>query len=147
MPKVKAVCLSKEKGIKKEVNSIILIENFGIEGDFHFKKDSNRQVSILIYEIFNEKKEELHKNNIEIQYGVFGENIILDNINFYNIKIGTKFIFESGVELEVSIIGKDCQIPCIIQKKTGSCIMPEYGIFCKVIKGGIIKNGDSCHYC
>jgi len=139
--------MSEKKGIKKEVDSILLIENFGIQNDFHAKKDSDRQVSILTYEIFNNKKIELVKNNINISYGIFGENIILDNINFNDIKIGNKFIFDSGVELEIKIIGKDCKIPCIIQKKTGNCIMPEYGIFCRVIKGGIIKNGDSCYYC
>ncbi len=147
MPQVKAVCMSANKGIKKETSSIFLIENLGVEGDFHAKRDSDRQVSILTYEIFNNKKIELLKNNIEITYGIFGENIIIDGINFYDIKKGTKIIFDNGVELEVKIIGKDCTSPCIIQQKTGSCIMPEFGIFCKVIKGGIIKNGDCCYYC
>ncbi|HOJ62988.1 MAG TPA: hypothetical protein PLE45_01090 [Spirochaetota bacterium] len=147
MPQVKAICLSDKKGIKIEVDSAIFIENFGIKNDFHAKKDSLRQVSILNYEIFHKKKDELLKNNIQIQYGAFGENLIIDDFDFNSIKIGTRFVFESKVELEVTIIGKDCISPCIIQKKTGNCIMPEYGIFCRVIKGGVLKNGDSCYYC
>jgi len=146
MPQIKAICVSNKKGIKREVNTALVVQNFGIENDFHAKENSLRQISILIYEIFQQKKDELYKNGINIDYGAFGENLILEGINFSEVKIGNKIFFDSGVELEITIIGKDCPAPCLIQQKTGSCIMPEYGIFCKVLKGGILKNGDCCYY-
>lgn len=147
MPQIKAICMSDKKGPKKEISSIKVIENFGIENDFHAKRDSDRQISILSDEIFQAKKDELIKNNIKIEYGAFGENIIIEGIEFDKIRIGTKFIFNSGVELEIKVIGKNCPSPCIIHNLTGSCIMPQYGIFCRVLKGGVIKNGDRCYYC
>ncbi len=43
------------------------------------------------------------------------------------------------VILEVTQLGKECKKPCSIYYRVGSCIMPKFGIFCKVISGGIIK--------
>lgn len=48
---------------------------------------------------------------------------------------------DNCIVLEVSQIGKNCPKPCSIYYRIGSCIMPNFGIFCKVVKGGIIKKG------
>jgi len=51
--------------------------------------------------------------------------------------------FKNGVILEVTQIGKECTHPCKIYYLVGYCIMPKEGIFCRVIKMGNIKNGQS----
>ncbi|OZV10211.1 MOSC domain-containing protein, partial [Tissierella sp. P1] len=43
---------------------------------------------------------------------------------------------------EVTQIGKECHTGCAISQKVGKCVMPKEGIFTKVLKGGIIKEGD-----
>jgi MOSC domain-containing protein YiiM len=53
---------------------------------------------------------------------------------------------EEEVKLEVTKIGKECPRPCRIYYLMGSCIMPEEGIFCKVVKPGKIKAGDKINY-
>ena len=91
---------------------------------------------------------------IELKPGDFGENLTTQGIDLVNLKIGTGLrIIPSGntesrrsinedIELEVTKIGKECHRYCAIYYKTGDCIMPREGIFCKVIKGGRIKAGD-----
>jgi len=44
---------------------------------------------------------------------------------------------------EVTQIGKECHTGCAISQQVGKCIMPKEGIFTKVIKGGVVKKGDT----
>lgn len=138
MQQVKAVCINRDKGPKNETEIISLTEDFGVNGDFHAVQGSLRQVSILLEsEILKARKLGLNVSN-----GAFGENIIVSGIEISEVSVGDIFKIAEDAELEVTIIGKECSIPCNIQKVTGKCIMPETGIFCKVLKGGVIKNGD-----
>ena len=136
MPKVKDVCISKLKGPKSEVKSINLIENLGVEGDFH-AKGGERQVSLLA----NESIDKMYEKGLKLQPGAFGENIVTEGIELISLSIGQK-IRIGETELEISKIGKECLERCQIFYQTGDCIMPREGVFAKVIKGGIIKLGD-----
>lgn len=142
MGKIKAICVSPYKGRKDSVNSATLIENYGIEGDFHSRKDSDRQVSFLSTEAIKEVIEK----GITIKNGDFGENIILDQIEIKDIKIGDIIKIGDSVEIEVRKIGKECVEPCIIYKTVGMCVMPTCGVFGRVLKGGVIKIDDFCDY-
>ncbi len=136
MSKVKATCISKVKGQKSQVTSINLIENLGVEGDFH-AKGGERQVSLLAEESIQKMREK----GLTLIPGAFGENIVTEGIELISLSIGQK-IKIGETELEISKIGKECPKRCEIFYKTGDCIMPREGVFAKVIKGGIIKAGD-----
>ncbi|HOV14301.1 MAG TPA: MOSC domain-containing protein [Spirochaetota bacterium] len=142
MGKIKAICISPQKGRKDSVKEVNIIENWGIEGDWHSKKDSDRQVSFLSTEAIKEVVEK----GIIIKDGDFGENFILTDIEIKNIKIGNIIKLGDSVQIEVKKIGKDCVEPCIIYKTVGMCVMPTCGVFGKVIKGGRVKVDDSCSY-
>ena len=45
--------------------------------------------------------------------------------------------------LQVTQIGKECHSGCVIGQTMGRCIMPEEGIFARVLRGGIVRNGDA----
>ncbi len=134
---VKAVCISKKKGAKKQnVFTGILKEDFGIIKDAH--AGSLRQVSLLA----EESIEKMRGKGLEINFGDFAENIVTSGIDLINLPLATKIKIGRGAILEVTQIGKVCVSRCAIYYKTGDCIMPKEGIFAKVLKGGIIKVGD-----
>ena len=134
---IKAICISEEKGtLKKNIDECMLIENFGLENDAH--AGSERQVSLLSYEIENAFFE---KNKLDLEAGVFGENLLVSGFDFKKMAIGTKLKC-GDVVLEITQIGKECHTGCNIREKTGDCIMPREGVFAKVVNGGKIKVGD-----
>lgn len=132
-----AVNISEKKGTqKKNVHSAKLIEDWGIEHDAHAGK-WHRQVSLLSYE----KIEEFKAKGAPVDEGAFGENLIVRGIDLKQLPIGTRL--QCGeVLLEVTQIGKQCHKGCEIFQIMGDCIMPREGIFTKVLKGGMISEGD-----
>ena len=77
----------------------------------------------------------------EVEFGAFGENLIVDGYDFRNLPVGTRFRC-NDVLLEMTQIGKECHSHCEIYKVVGDCIMPREGVFAKVLQGGTIKVGD-----
>lgn len=137
MGKVIAVCVSEIKGVqKKNIHSAKFIENYGIENDAH-AGNWHRQVSLLSYE----KIEDFRKRGANVKDGDFGENLIVEGIDFRNCPIGTQFLC-GDVVLELTQIGKECHNGCAIYKAMGDCIMPREGVFTKVLHGGTISEGD-----
>lgn len=137
MGKVIAVCTSPAKGTQKtNIGKGVFIEDFGIEGDAHAGR-WHRQVSLLSYN----KIEEFRARGAEVADGAFGENLVVEGIDFKTLPIGTRFQCNEVI-LELTQIGKECHHGCEIFQKMGDCIMPREGVFTKVIKGGVIKAGD-----
>ena len=137
MAKIIWICTSEKKGTQKtEVESAVLVENHGIEGDAHAGK-WHRQVSLLSYD----KIEDFRKRGANVELGAFGENIIIDEYDFRSMPIGTRFKI-GDVILELSQIGKECHSHCAIFHAVGDCIMPREGVFTEVIVGGEIRVGD-----
>ena len=46
------------------------------------------------------------------------------------------------VVLEITQIGKECHRGCAISRQVGRCIMPQEGVFSRVIRGGVVKAKD-----
>lgn len=137
MGKVRAVCISAEKGTPKHnVGKAEFVISHGLKGDAH-AGDWHRQVSLLSYQ----KIADFRAKGADVDDGAFGENLVVEDIDFKSLPIGT--ILRSGdVTLEMTQIGKECHSHCAIFKRMGDCIMPREGVFAKVIRGGIIKIGD-----
>lgn len=134
---LKAICISEEKGTQKhEIEVAVLVEDWGIERDAHAGK-WHRQVSMLSYE----KIEEFRAKGAEVDFGAFGENLIVEGFDLRTIPVGTKFQI-GDVLLELTQIGKECHSHCEIYKIMGDCIMPREGVFTKVLRGGLIRPGD-----
>lgn len=137
MGKVLATCISEIKGVqKRNVHKIHLIEDYGIEGDAHAGK-WHRQVSLLSWD----KIEAFRRKGAEIDDGAFGENLVVEGIDFRTLPIGTKFKC-NDVILQLTQIGKECHHGCAIFQKMGDCIMPREGVFAIVLHGGEICEGD-----
>lgn len=135
---IRAVCLSGQKGVEKRpVERGILIEDFGLEHDAH-AGHWHRQISLLSAD----KVEEFNRSGAGVKSGDFGENLVVEGIDFRSLPVGTRLHLESGALLEMTQIGKECHNGCAIKKRMGVCIMPVEGVFAKVLRGGEVKAGD-----
>lgn len=136
--KVLSINISDKKGIVKEpIKEGLFIENHGLENDAH-SGNWHRQVSLLGLESFNKMKD-MGLN--DLKFGDFAENITTEGIVLYELPIGTQVKIGETLH-EVTQIGKECHTGCAIAQKVGKCVMPKEGIFTKVLKGGLIKEGD-----
>lgn len=134
---VKAICISEKRGTQKEtIDNANIKFGYGIEGDAH-GGDWHRQISLLSYD----KIEDFRMKGAEIDFGAFGENLVVEGFDFRNLLVGTRFKC-NDVILEMTQIGKECHTHCQIYHKMGDCIMPREGVFAKVITGGTISVGD-----
>jgi TatD DNase family protein len=145
MGTVKAVCISAEKGTaKRNVGQAELVENHGLKGDAH-AGSWHRQVSLLSLQkidAFRAADLSGKSEGAGIIDGDFGENLVVDGIDFSALPEGT--VLRCGEALlEMTQIGKECHSHCAIFKRMGDCIMPREGVFARVIHGGIIKTGDT----
>jgi len=136
--RVVAVCKSEHKGMRKtSVGSAVLREGHGLLGDAHAGK-WHRQVSLLAMESIQKMRDK----GLDVGPGDFAENITTEGIPLADLPVGTHLLIGDQVLLEVTQIGKECHTRCAIYFQAGDCVMPREGIFCAVLKGGRIAEGD-----
>ena len=136
MGKILAICTSPKRGtVKTEVPSAVLTPEWGIVSDAH-GGNWHRQVSLLSAE-----KIEAFRKKIWVDYGAFGENLVIEGFDFRSLPVTSRFAI-GDVVLEMTQIGKECHNDCVIKQQTGECIMPREGVFARVLKGGEIHVGD-----
>lgn len=137
--RVIAVCSSEKKGTPKtDVGEGIIEVGFGLKGDAH-GGPWHRQVSLLAIEQIETMKDK----GFDVKPGSFAENICTEGFDLGSIHIGDRLRIGQTAILEVTQIGKECHTRCAIYNKIGECIMPEQGVFAKVIEGGVIRTGDT----
>ena len=137
MAVIRAICISDQKGTQKyRIPEGTFTEDYGIEGDAHVGK-WHRQVSLLSAE----KIQEFRDKGVQVEYGAFGENLVVEGCDLRSLPVGTRFAI-GEVLLEMTQIGKECHDHCAIYNVTGDCIMPREGVFAKVLHGGKVREGD-----
>ncbi|MCL5125834.1 MAG: MOSC domain-containing protein [Deltaproteobacteria bacterium] len=137
--RVIAVCSSEKKGTPKtDVGEGIIEVGFGLKGDAHGGA-WHRQVSLLAIEQIETMKDK----GFDVKPGSFAENICTEGFDHVGFDIGDRLRIGQTAILEVTQIGKECHTRCAIYNKIGECIMPEQGVFAKVIEGGVIRTGDT----
>jgi len=156
---VVAVCKKAEPGIPKlEVRAIHLLENYGVEGDYHAgeyirhrylaKKDPTkpnlRQVLIIDTTILAD----LASQEIHLKPGWMGENIIVDGISMMTLTPGTRLEIGAAT-VEISEIRNPCyqlddMHPGVLKAVETSGPGPDSrnaGMLGRVIKGGWVRPG------
>ena len=140
MASVVAVCLSVEKGTKKHaVAEGTVCQDYGLEGDAHADCSTHRQVSLLAMESIGKMREA----GFAVGLGDFAENITTEGLDLVLLPVGTRLAVGRDTLLEVTQIGKKCHGGCAIFNEVGKCIMPREGIFARVVRGGMVRAGDS----
>lgn len=131
--KVLSINIGVKKGTEKEsVDEVMVIENWGLEGDAH-AGDWDRQVSVFPVEALD--KVPRHKIE-EVLNGGYTENFTISGIPIEEMAIG-KTLTLGDVEIKILHIGKeefkDSGRPYIVSRE---------GRFGRVIKGGRVRKGD-----
>lgn len=157
---VLAVCKKADPGLPKyEVENIWLIENHGVEGDYHAgqrvrhrylaRKDpgqpNQRQVLIIDTNILAE----IEVRAIQVKPGMLGENIILDGVAVMDLAIGTRLRIGEAV-LELTEVRNPClqlnemhpQLLKTVATKVDGKVRRNAGMMARVLIGGRIQPGD-----
>ena len=158
---VVAVCKKAQPGIPKlEIAAIQLLENYGVVGDYHAgefvrhrylaKKDPTkpnlRQVLLIDPTILTE----LASQDIHLEPGMMGENIILDGINVMSLVIGTQVEVGEAV-LEITEVRNPCyqlneMHPRLLKVAETSGTKPDprnVGMLARILTGGWVRPGDT----
>jgi len=134
-----AVCRSEKTGTRKEpCGEGIFIEDYGLENDAHATRGIARQVSLLA----EGSIDKMRSLGLELKPGDFAENLTVGGMELFTLPVGTRLKIGGEVVLEISQIGKACHKGCAIFQAVGACVMPQEGVFARVIRGGRIRTGD-----
>lgn len=131
MAKIVAVCLSQEKGTKKQpVSQGFLKEDYGLVGDAH--AGSSRQISLLAVERINR----MRSQGAEIAPGDSAENIATEGLDLTSLSLGTRIYIGKDVILEITQIGKEYD-------RDEFRLLAREGVFARVVHEGVVKPGDT----
>lgn len=140
MARILAVCKSRKKGTRKDdVKEGYFLQDYGMDDDAHADSKSHRQVSLMA----KESIEKMRELGLNVGPGDFAENLTTEGLNLVSLPVGTEISIGNEVRLEITQIGKECHTKCAIYRAVGQCIMPEEGVFTRVVRGGTVKTGDA----
>ena len=140
MARIISACKSGQNCAKKGVIAeAFLDEDYGLVVDAHVDGSTHRQVSLLAVESINR----MCHLGVDVGAGDFAENLTTEGLDLVSLQVGTRVSIGEGIILEVTQIGKECHTRCAIYRQVGKCVMPEEGVFARVVRGGLVKAGDS----
>ncbi len=139
MAEIIAVCRSDKKGIsKKVIDEGFFKEDYGLIDDAHADSDTHRQVSLLATESIDRMRD----MGLDLGPGAFAENLTTEGMDLVSLPVGTRVAVGEDIILEITQIGKECHTRCAIYHQVGHCVMPEEGVFARVIREGSARAGD-----
>ncbi len=123
--------------LNRNSTNIINLDEKGVIGDRHYAKDPLRSILITSTHSYDIAKDA----SIELKKGELGENMLV-NFNPYSLKQGTKIYFDEVI-LEIANMSTLCKSLTKLDSKLPKLLKNDRGIFAKVIKGGVLKVGES----
>lgn len=136
--RVVSINISGEKGVAKHPVAEVAVDGRGLAGDAH-RGAWHRQVSLLDLESIEQF---CAGSGRAVRPGEFAENLTTTGLDLSRVAPLDRI--EAGeVLLEVTQIGKACHGEgCAIFREVGRCLMPDRGVFGRVIREGRIRRGD-----
>jgi len=123
--------------IRESRDSVDLKANYGVVDDKFANKNLEKSVMIVGIKPYNIAKSE----NIKLPSCALGENILL-NFDPHTLNIGTKLSIGSAV-IKITEHCSICDHLIKYGKSLPKLIVKHRGVYCKVIKSGIITNNDT----
>jgi MOSC domain-containing protein YiiM len=135
---IKAISISENRGqLKTEVPEANLVSNHGLENDGH-AGEWGRQVTCLDWASVQKANEE---HGLDAGPGDFAENVLIEGMDLSLLTVGSRLRLGTTAILEVTQIGKEDH-PSVVTETFGISLLPDEGLFCRVIEGGLIRKGD-----
>jgi molybdopterin adenylyltransferase len=135
--RVAGVCASHERQApKRNIGQGVLREGWGLEGDAH--AGTAREISLLAAE---EVQKACRPRRLAAVPGDFAENIATEGIDLAAVRVGERILVGHAV-LQVVGLGKDPAEPHTYVY-AGLSLLPEKGVFARVIKGAVVRVGDT----
>ena len=117
---------------RPKVKELNLIENFGIENDKFAGKKLEQTVMIVGLKSYEMASEQ----NINLEFGSLGENILLD-FDPHNLEVGTNLIIGETI-IEITQVCTVCNHLSVFDKNLPQLLKAHRGLYCKIIKSGFI---------
>ena len=115
------------------VSKLNLIVDYGIENDKFAGKKLDQTVMIVGLKSYEIAKQ----NNIDLEIGCLGENILLD-FDPHDFEVGKQFFIEEAI-LEITQICTVCSHLSLFDNNLPALLKGHRGLYCRIIKSGIIK--------
>lgn len=117
----------------------IELDKNGVKDDKFYGQNIQRSVLITSIASYDLSKQ----NNIDMNYGQLGENILID-YNPYHLKDGSRLMI-GDVILEITQHCTLCKSLAKVNKTLPELLKEYRGVFAKVINDGIIHKDDTIH--
>lgn len=133
-----SISINPKRGeLKNEVPEANFRWGWGISGDGH-AGDWDRQVTCL--DLASVKRmNSLH--GLDAGPGDFAENILIEGMDLSSLEVGDKLLLGDTVKLEIAQIGKEDH-PSVVTERFGVSLLPDEGLFCRILEDGVVKKGD-----
>lgn len=118
------------------VKEELQLEHDGVVGDKFYGKDMNRLILITSLDSYKM----VSKEDINIEHGSLGENILIDG-SIKSLNLGDRFNI-GDVTLEITQNCTLCNGLSKINSKLPKLLKDDRGVFAKAITNGTIKIGD-----
>ncbi|MBP6163339.1 MAG: MOSC domain-containing protein [Aliarcobacter sp.] len=115
------------------VSKLNLIVDYGIENDKFAGKKLDQTVMIAGLKSYEIAKQ----NNIDLEIGCLGENILLD-FDPHDFEVGKQLFIEDTI-LEITQICTVCSHLSLFDNNLPTLLKGHRGLYCRIIKSGIIK--------
>ncbi len=126
-------------GVRESRNTIELKENFGVIDDKFAGNPKKIHRSVMI--VGTTPYDMAREAGIAMPEVALGENILLD-FDPHTLNIGSKLKIGEAI-LEITAACTLCSHLTQYHKDLPKLILKHRGIYCSVLKGGIINKGDS----
>lgn len=115
------------------VSKLNLIVDYGIENDKFAGKKLDQTVMLVGLKSYEIAKQ----NNIDLEIGCLGENILLD-FDPHDFEVGKQFFIEEAI-LEITQICTVCSHLSLFDNNLPALLKGHRGLYCRIVKSGIIK--------
>ncbi len=127
--------------VRPKREKLELIKDHGIKNDKFALKNLEQSVLIVPIDAYNITKDE----GIDLEFGSLGENILVD-FNIMQIPVNTQIKIGDAI-VEITQKCTMCNHLSVFDKRVPKLVKDHRGVYCKIIKSGIIQKGMEVEIC